>query len=93
MTCPSEAHVHPVPPMNVSRGFAVIDEQRDVAILCFSKATANRVAELINRHGLVDVPEDAAALLAPWPAPTGRLRTALADIHKLPTDPTKERTT
>jgi hypothetical protein len=92
MTCPNEAHVHPLNTIVLFQGHAVIDEQRDLAILCFSERTANRVAELINRHGLVDVPDDAAALTPPqmWGPPTGRQRRALADIHRLPADPTKE---
>lgn len=32
-------------------------------------ALADRIVELLERHGLADVPDDASTIAAPWPAP------------------------
>lgn len=91
MTCPKDAHTHYIglQPM-LFQGWAVVDDTRVLGILTDDKRVAERVAELINRHGLVDVPDNAAGLAPNWGPPSGRARVLLADIQKLPADPTKE---
>lgn len=66
--CPNEAHVHPVTAVLVPFvGWMTVDEQRDVFILTTDQTVADRLAVLINRHGLADVPDDASALTPPQP--------------------------
>jgi hypothetical protein len=55
-TCPSGAHVHPLSAVLVYRGHAVFVDT-DTVILCIERHTAERVAHLINTHGLADVPD------------------------------------
>ena len=56
--CPPGAHIHPVPvpTLVVFRGAQLaLDDQ--LLALCPSEVVANRLAELINQHGLLDVPD------------------------------------
>lgn len=71
-TCPDRPHVHPcVAPMLMFRGHAVVldnNPAQPAVALVFDETVAERIANLLARHGLVDVPDS----LAPaWPAPTG----------------------
>jgi hypothetical protein len=66
------AHIHPIPArLAVMEGWAVIDHTRQLAVLAFDETVADRLAELINRHGLADVPDDASALTTPPSPGTG----------------------
>jgi hypothetical protein len=95
MTCPREAHVHHVAVLGLDLGYIVVDHSRAFSAQIERKDHAYRVAELINRHGLVDVPDDASAL-CPWPPPRVRTHTNRDEMARLvrqlglPADPTKE---
>jgi hypothetical protein len=77
MTCPKKAHVHKVTAivhlfgLTFVSNFGVFDEQRNIMLITTERAHAERIAELINRHGLADVPDSPATLISPWPAPSG----------------------
>ncbi len=65
--CPDGAHVHQVGMLIIPSAYAVVDDT--VGVIALDRAVADRVAELLNRHGLADVPDDASTITAPWPAP------------------------
>lgn len=46
----------------------VWDDSTPIAI-AGDHSIADRIVELLERHGLADVPESASAITAPWPAP------------------------
>ena len=70
--CPAGPHVHPSAGVLLFRGWSVmLDNGPDTpaCALVFDEIIARRLALLLDRHGLVDVPDS----LAPtWPAPTGQ---------------------
>jgi len=72
MTCPDRPHVHhhPGPQLVLFSGWAVaIDHGAITQLLTNDELLANRVAELLDRHGLVDVPDTPEAAVCPWPPP------------------------
>lgn len=89
--CPSDAHVHTGVFVPWIVAHAIVDHSRSAVMFASDRQLADRVAELINRHWLVDVPDTPADLACPtpWPPPIGRPR-ELARIWRLPTDPTKD---
>ena len=56
-TCPPGAHVHPMAGLLAYRGHAVFVDT-DTVILCIERHVAERIAHLINTHGLADVPDN-----------------------------------
>lgn len=73
-SCPSGAHVHPVGPTLLAFAGAAVFVDRDTAILCNERHVAERIAELINTHGLADVPDHIPdELLWAPPCPDDRL--------------------
>lgn len=68
--CPSGRHVHLVRHVTlVDPGcYLVVDDASWMAIAT-TPELAERIVELLDRHGLADVPDDASAITAPWPAP------------------------
>jgi hypothetical protein len=54
--CPKGAHVHPVDELFRVQGSAVFVDL-DTVVLCAERAVAHRIAQLINRHGLADIPD------------------------------------
>jgi hypothetical protein len=72
MTCPDRPHVHQQPPVVVVfAGWTVVvgHDRSAPLLLCAERVVAERVAELLDRHGLVDVPDTPAAAVCPWPPP------------------------
>lgn len=65
--CPAAAHVHPVQGLLVFHGYGVMLDHNAVA-LCTDATVADRLVELLERHGLLDVPD---SLASPWPPPQG----------------------
>lgn len=56
--CPPGAHVHHIGKAVLAfSGPAIFDG--DTVILCIDRVVAERVAELLNRHGWTDVPDHA----------------------------------
>lgn len=68
--CPPGPHHHPFQAVIIFRGYAVVlDDTHSAVALAWDPTVAARLAVLLDRHGLVDVPDG----LAPsWPAPTGQ---------------------
>jgi hypothetical protein len=72
MNCPDRPHVHESPtPVLVRRCWTVdLDNGASPPVaLCIDQTVAERIAVLIDRHGLVDVPDTPAAAVCPWPPP------------------------
>lgn len=69
--CGPEPHVHAVGPVVlVFSGRAVFMDGEVVALVpTYSPATADRIAELLQRHGITDIPDTPASIACPWPAP------------------------
>jgi hypothetical protein len=68
--CPDAFHVHN------EAAFATVTMPSIVhaptghwVCLTSSPVVADRIAELLDRHGLADIPNDPSAITAPWPAP------------------------
>ena len=59
MTCPNEAHVHRSP----TGAFTVRDGDGSVIAATAHKHYAHRIAELVNLHGVADIPDDVSALV------------------------------
>lgn len=55
------AHVHPMYGVFVMRAFVVVDEFTWRAV-CPDPVSAARIAELLTRHGMADIPDSAAEL-------------------------------
>lgn len=70
-SCPDGLHTHPVTRLVVWTPHVVFDGSRIVAIADRAEI-AERIAELLDRHGLADIPDDPAALT--WPAPDPNTR-------------------
>jgi hypothetical protein len=73
MTCPDRPHVHEAAYPILVRRCWTVDLDNGVApaaALCIDQTVAERIAVLIDRHGLVDVPDTPAAAVCPWPPPT-----------------------
>lgn len=76
--CGADAHVHTTGlPLFMRPGLPLVVLDHTPLVLCFSPVIAERVAALINEHGLLGVP---AGMPVPpqtvwpppmWPAPTG----------------------
>jgi hypothetical protein len=71
--CGPEAHVHVMPmPIIIVRGPARLLMLDHAGIGIFdSEVIAARVAQLLNEHGLLEIP-DSPAIELPWPPPAGR---------------------
>jgi hypothetical protein len=81
--CPDGPHVHAVSPLLVRfDGYAVFVD-RDTAVLTTERHVAERIAELINTHGLADVPDHLPDDLV-WGPPASD---PIVD-WRLPTNPT-----
>lgn len=85
-SCPDGAHIHPCPPALLAYSGWMVFVDNDTVVLCVDQVVAERVAELINTHGLATVPDRIPdhVLWAP-PHPDDRL----VD-WRLPTNPIKE---
>lgn len=84
--CPDEPHTHALdrPFMFITGHWSMFDRQ---LIVTFSKTLGDRIAALLDRHGLIDIP-DTIPLDHMWAPP----HTADAIIDpRLPADPTKAR--
>lgn len=69
--CPPGAHPHLITrPVSLFGAYAIANSPAPGLIVAADPLTATRVADLLERHGLVDVPDTVAALTA-WPPPTG----------------------
>lgn len=67
--CPPDAHTHPYTGLVfIQPGGAFVAIEGRVLVTAHA-ALAERVADLLRRHGLADAP-DTLAELTPWPAPT-----------------------
>lgn len=70
--CPDRPHVHhhAAPGVLIFRGWSIALDHHDdrTILLCNDEHVAERVAELLDRHGLIDVPDTPAAA-CPWPPP------------------------
>ena len=62
--CAPGAHVHTAAGCFLFRGYAVMID--DHAVLVRDRIVADRIAELVNRHGFLDIPD---TLANTWPAP------------------------
>ena len=82
-SCPDDAHTHHVGPTLLAYTGHVVFVGRDTVIACIERSVAERVAELINAHGLADVPDHLPDELV-WGAPCPDDR--LVDF-RLPEDP------
>jgi hypothetical protein len=82
--CPLGAHVHAAGPALLHYDGYMVFVDTDTAILCIERLVADRIAELINAHGLADVPDSIPAEVI-WgpPGPDERI----VDLD-LPEDPT-----
>ncbi|MDO8391040.1 MAG: hypothetical protein Q7V57_11170 [Actinomycetota bacterium] len=68
-TCPAEAHLHTTTmPAFLRAGVHVIVLDDLLVGVVFNDALAARLCDLINVHGLLEIPD---TLACPWPAPTG----------------------
>lgn len=63
----TEFHTVPYCGLVAFHGHLLIDGQRVVAMIT-DRDVADRICDLLDEHGLVDVPDD---LTCPWPPPTG----------------------
>lgn len=71
--CPAEVHLHRVwPQLALVSGWLIAGDGVD-RLVTGDREVAERVAVLLERYGLVDVPDTVAAL-CPWPAPDPRGR-------------------
>lgn len=81
--CPNDPHVHEAPAVLVPYAWIVHVDHEPVAV-CLRPRWADRIVELIGRHGLVDVPDHLPDDLV-WGPP---ITDPLIDL-RLPADPTK----
>jgi hypothetical protein len=66
--CGPEPHIHHAFGVELIGGYAIVMDRRPVAFV--GDATiAERVCELLDRHGLADVDDTPAALCGVWPPP------------------------
>jgi hypothetical protein len=81
-SCADGAHAHELEAVLLFRGH-MIALDNDTTVLCVERSLADRIAELINRHGLADVPDHIPADVL-WSPP--RAEDVLID-WRLPSNP------
>ena len=68
--CPDGAHVHAYGPSLLAYSGWMVFLDTDTVVLCLEQSVAERVAHLINTHGLADIPDripDEVLWAAPHP--------------------------
>lgn len=69
--CPPGVHRHLITrPASIWGAWAIVGAGVPGLVVATDPMVADRLCELLDRHGLMDVPDDAAALTA-WPPPAG----------------------
>lgn len=78
--CTTEAHLHTCGNVHISDGmsWAIVFEGGIAALVLDDQLIGPRLVELLNRHGLIDVPTTPFAGPVPWPAPAGPIVAAPA---------------
>ena len=77
--CPMEAHAHHLDCPAVIISPDIIHYDGVPIAVCWNQQITARLVELVNRHGIVNIPDS----LTTWPPPTGPMQTIAGSEQSL----------